>query len=111
MDNVIEAIRAALGPGANANEREAGVTACRAVLATLEATAGQPMHRAAAPAASSQIATVIGALRNVPIDQLLDLIIAKLRTALPADASKPSRPDVRFRLPGRVDNAGKEPGP
>src|SRR5262245_58910396 len=98
MDHVIETIRAALVPGAGPAERAAGVSACRTVLAALEATPGQPMHATPSAPPSSPIATVIGALRNVPGDQLLDLIIARLRAALPSDTTVPP-PEIRFRLP------------
>lgn len=90
METVIESIRAAVAPDASAEAKAAGVTACRAILAALEATQGQ----AFAPVVpASPVAAVVGALRGVPPEQLLDLAIAKLRAALPAGADvAPVRP-------------------
>ena len=84
MEKVIDAIRAAVVPDATPETRAAGVTACRAVLAALEGTPGQP-H--ALPVPTNTIASVIGALRGVPLEQLLDVAIARVRAALPADVN------------------------
>lgn len=82
MDHIIQAIQAALAADATPEARSAGVSACRAVLGALEATPGLPM--AAAQPSSSPVAAIIASLRGVPVEQLLDLAIAKLRSALPA---------------------------
>ena len=70
--------------------------ACRTILTALEATPGQPL--AASPINASQIASVVGALRGVPADQLLDLAIAKLRAALPADTTLPRVEPLKFHI-------------
>lgn len=90
MDQLLDAIRAATQSGATDEAKAAGVNACRAVLAALEAKAGEPL---AAPIAVSatppDIAALVAGLKGVPVDQLLDLAIAKLRTMVPADKAPP----------------------
>lgn len=93
MDNVIEAIRAAIMPDASSEEKATGVAACRAIIAALDATAGQTL---APPTPQNPIAAMVGALRGVPPDQLLDLAIAKLRSALPPDVTP--TPATPFKL-------------
>ncbi|MBV8758682.1 MAG: hypothetical protein JO257_15455 [Deltaproteobacteria bacterium] len=85
MVDLIEAIRVAVAPDATPEARVAGATACRAILTALEATPGEPMT-AAPVAPPTPVTAIVGALRGVPPDQLLDLAIAKLRSMLPADA-------------------------
>jgi hypothetical protein len=58
MDNIIETIRTALATDASAEQRAAGVTACRQALAALEPAPGQPTP------AMPPIATMVAALRN-----------------------------------------------
>jgi hypothetical protein len=81
MQQHVEAIRAAIEPDAAPDVRNKGVEACRAILAALDATPSEPM---AAVVPASQIASIVGALRGLPPDQLLDLAISKLRAALPS---------------------------
>lgn len=99
MEKVIEQIRAALAQDATPDARTAGIAACRAVLAALEATPGAPMATAtAAPTDTNPIASIVGALRGVPPEQLLDLAIAKLRAALPAGTAVPAIAPLKFHL-------------
>ncbi len=87
MDQLLEAIRAATAPDASTEIKEAGATACRTLLIALEGKEGEPL---AAPlpvpvaAAPPDITALVAGLKGVPVDQLLDLAIAKLRSALPA---------------------------
>lgn len=97
MENVIESIRAAVASDATQETRAAGITACRTILAALEGRAGEPMV-GAAPVNPSTIATMFGALRGVPADQLLDLAIAKLRAALPAGAEVARVEPLKFHI-------------
>jgi len=97
MLDLIEAIRAAVATEASPEARAAGAAACRAILGALEASPGQPMATAA-PIDTSQIATVVGALRGIPADQLLDLAIAKLRSALPAGTDVPRVEPLKFHI-------------
>jgi hypothetical protein len=96
MNDLIAAIHAALDPSASADTRAAGASACRTILAALDATPGQPM--AAAPQPPPAIANIVSALRGVPPDQLLDLAIAKLRAALPAGAEVAAPRPLNFHL-------------
>jgi len=83
-ENLIESIRAAVAEGATPEARAAGAHACRALLAALEPPATPQPAPPRLP-----IAAIATALRTVPTDQLADLLIAKLRTLVPADAQQP----------------------
>jgi hypothetical protein len=121
MDSHIEAIRLAIQAGASDEARQGGIRACRAILAALEATspeaptppdasAARPtepaatpppmpdMPPAAAPPVMPDVAAVVGALRGMPPEQLLDLAIARLRAALPPGSTMPAAAPVRFHL-------------
>jgi hypothetical protein len=97
MENVIEAIQAAVAADATQEARVAGIAACRTILAALEGRAGEPMV-SAAPLNPSAIANIIATLRGVPADQLLDLAITKLRAALPAGADVAHVEPLKFHL-------------
>jgi hypothetical protein len=97
MNDIIEIIRAAVAPEATPDARGAGVEACRTILAALSAKQGEPMTAAVAEPASP-IAAIVGGLRTMPPDQLLDLAIAKLRAALPADTQVPPAMPLKFHL-------------
>jgi hypothetical protein len=97
MENVLESIRAAIAPDATPEVRAAGAVACRAVLTALESTPGQPLT-SAATTPPSQIASVVSALRGAPVEQVLDLAIARLRAALPAGTEVPAVTPLRFNL-------------
>ena len=88
MDQLIEAIRAAVAPDAPAEVRAAGIDACRTILTALGAVPGESMSTAV-PTTPSPIAAIVAGLRSVPPDQLLDLAIAKLRAALPSSTEIP----------------------
>ena len=97
MENVLEAIQAAVASDASTEARAAGAVACRMILAALEGAPGEPMA-AAIPTSPSPIASIVGALRGVPPDQLLDLAIAKLRAALPAETQIPRVEPLKFQI-------------
>lgn len=107
METLLEAIRTAIASDASEQARAAGANACRTILTALEAKPGEPMAVASAADASSpvaQIANVLGALRGVPTEQLLDLAISRLRAALPAGTDPPRVAPVKFhvvQLPAR----------
>ena len=96
MDELIESIRAAVAAEASPENRAVGATACRTILAALEAVPGQPLT--ATVATTSPIATAVAMLRGVPPEQLLDLAIARLRAALPAEVTVAPVHPVRFQI-------------
>lgn len=77
MDDLIEPIRAALADGATAEAKTAGATACRTILAALEPPPNTP------PLTPEAIVAAATALRGVPVEQLLDVAIDRLRRAVP----------------------------
>lgn len=98
MDTALEAIRLALAPEATQDARDTGIATCRAILAALDPSGQQPPPPQRASIDTSQIAALVGALRGVPPDQLLDLAIAKLRAALPAEAPSPASKGITFHM-------------
>lgn len=95
MEALLEAIRSAVAESATAETRTAGITACRTIVSALEARAGEPPASAAPQAPKLPVAAIVSAIRNVPPEQLADLLIAKLRTLVP-DAGAPA---YKFDLP------------
>jgi hypothetical protein len=97
LDDLITSIHAAVAPNASADVRAIGATACRSLLAALEAQAGQPL--AAAPSApASTLAGMLSAFASMPREQLLDLLISKLRAALPPGTPTAVTGAPRFHL-------------
>lgn len=96
MDQTIETIRLALLPDASDEARAAGATACRAILATLEAQPGQPLTQAVQT--STPIQAAIATVGGMPSEQLLDLAIAKLRALLPEGTTVEPVAPLRFPL-------------
>jgi hypothetical protein len=84
MDTLIDQIRAALTEGATDDSKQAGANACRTILTALDAKAGEPLA-AAPPAASAQ--PVLAAIGKMDLNQLLDLVIARLRAVNGASTS------------------------
>jgi hypothetical protein len=77
MDHMIDAIRSAVTEGATAEQKAAGAQACRTILAALEAEVGKALALPGAPAPHP--------LAQIDPGQALDLLIAKLRAALPVE--------------------------
>jgi hypothetical protein len=50
------------------------------------------------PASLPEISALLGSLRGMPAEQLLDLAIARLRAALPPGSTVPAAAPVRFQL-------------
>jgi len=105
MDTLIDAIRSAVANDANAAARATGAQACRTILAALEAKAGDPFTPS--PPAATAFHAIVGAARTMPIDQLLDLLIAKLTAALPAGTEVPPLQAVRIPLAPVAPIGGK----
>nr|HEX4316254.1 hypothetical protein [Kofleriaceae bacterium] len=110
MENLLEAIRAAVVTDASPEARAAGAQACRTILAALEATAAEPIQAAAAQPTTPPIADLVATLRGVPMDQLLDLAIARLRAALPVGTAVPTVQPVKFQFipQSHLDVLGKK---
>ena len=83
----LEAIRAAFADGASLEDKRAGAIACRTLLAVLETQPGLPLGAPPAPSATTALASALPQLGQVNVDQVLDLVILKLRSLLPADAA------------------------
>ena len=93
MNQLLEAIRAAVADDATADQKTNGAQACRTLLAALEAEAGKPLP---APGGLPPVSP----LANIDPGQALDLLIARLRAALPANEAKaPARPATGPRIP------------
>jgi len=112
MDNLIETIRLATISDATDEARATGAHACRTLLLALDAHVGEPL--AAPPpttdgTAMPPFAAVVGALRGMPPEQLLDLAIARLRAALPADAAPPAVSSLKFQLVPVLPTSAKRP--
>ena len=97
MHELIEVIRAAVAEGATVEERRAGAHACRTILAALEPQ-GEPPP-AAQPVAALP-ANPFAVLAGLDVDRALDLVIARLRAALPDEkrAAPADRPAMRIQL-------------
>jgi hypothetical protein len=97
MENVIEAIRASVAADASPEAKAAGVMACRAVLAALGANAGEPLAPSPPVDVGPTAQAIAALLRTAPPEQLLDMVIAKLRNAVPAESQ--ARPVHKFNVP------------
>jgi hypothetical protein len=97
MEKLIEAIRCAVADDASKEARANGAQACRTLLVALEANAGEWLAPAS-PSPTSALNAIVGALRTMPADQLLDLAIAKLTAALSQGATAPATAFVRFPI-------------
>ena len=70
MEELISVITAATASGASNEQKEAGVAACRTILTALDTEPGKPLaHGTATPVQSTP---------RVSIDQVLELMIARL---------------------------------
>ncbi|MCA9675420.1 MAG: hypothetical protein KC464_10330 [Myxococcales bacterium] len=97
MTDLIETIRTATTDGATTDQKRAAAAACRALLTSLEARPGEtlglpilPSHpMAPSPTAPS---TPLALLGQLDVDQVLDLVIAKLSSRVPGGTpAAPSR--------------------
>lgn len=96
MEQLLEAIRVATAPDATDEAKAAGATACRTLLTALEAKAGEPL--AAPVAMANPVQAIVGALKGMPPEQLLDLAIARLKAALPPGTEIAPVPPLAFHL-------------
>lgn len=111
MQDLIEVIRAATTSGATADQKAAGVQACRTIITALDSEPGKPLAMPGMPSPSP--------LAGISVDNMLDLLIARLTTiantrdaaALPPAPKKVSSP--MRQTPGglRIPNAMVPPRP
>ena len=97
MHELIEVIRLAVAEDATAEAKAAGAQACRTILAALEPDAAPP---APAQPVAAPPPHPLAALAGLDLDRALDLVIARLRAALPEDrrVALGERPGMRIQL-------------
>ncbi|MBX3156810.1 MAG: hypothetical protein KF773_12460 [Deltaproteobacteria bacterium] len=99
-EKLIESIRAALVVDAAPDARTAGIAACRTVLSMLGAETRDPGAAAPPKIDVGPTAAAIAALvRSTPPDQLLDLVIGRVRALIPAEQQQQATPHTRFNIP------------
>ena len=75
---LLDTIRVAIESTATAEQKQAGATACRALLAALDTKPGVPLAPPRSPSPFAQLAAM-------PPEQLVELIVSKLRPLRLAD--------------------------
>lgn len=95
MDAAIQTIARALASDASPDTKREGVTACRAILAVLEPSVAEAVAPPSPPA--PHVAALVAALRGMPMEQILDFAITRLRTALPSGTEV--APIAQLKLP------------
>lgn len=91
MQNLIDLVRNAVLDDATTEQKLAGAQACRSILAALDAEPGKPIALADTPAPAPSPLAMLGQL---DAGTALDLLIAKLRAALPAEPNAPPKRDA-----------------
>lgn len=86
MNELIEAIRAAVAEGATAEQKTIGAQACRTILTALDTESGKPLTVPGAPTPHP--------LSQIDPGQALDLLIAKLSAGLPKEDQAATAPSV-----------------
>jgi len=105
LDDLIASIRTAVAPGASAEARAVGSTACRSILAALEAKTGQPLTAAPptappppSPSPPSPLVAMLAQLATMPREQMLEFIANFLRSKLPPGTQTQVTAGPRFHL-------------
>lgn len=80
MNTFIDSIQKALAEDATPEQKQAGAAACRALITALEAQTGQTLG-ALAPAAPPRL----------DVDQVLEVVIARLRAMVPTEGPTAAR--------------------
>jgi hypothetical protein len=80
MKTFIETIQVAAALDATPEQKQAGAAACRAILTALEAETGQTLGALASTAP-----------RRLDVDQVLELVIARLQAMLPSEGATAAR--------------------
>jgi hypothetical protein len=107
LASLIASIRAAVTRGASSETRAAGATACRSILAVLEAKPGQPLaatpQRTSPASQASPVATLLSQpgllskLAAMSRDELMTLL-KQITGAMPVRATAPTTAAPRFHL-------------
>ena len=104
MNELLEAIRLAVADGATPDQKATGAQSCRTILAALDAEPGKPL-----PPPSGL--PPVSPLANIDAGQALDLLIARLRAALPGNEAKDGVARTRPASTGpRIPMVGPPPG-
>ena len=98
MENLLESIRAALVPEATSETRAAAIGACRTILSALGATPGEPLAAPRQPEIGPTAHAIASVIRSTPPDQLLDMLVTKLRAAVPGDVQPPATHKINIPL-------------
>jgi hypothetical protein len=94
MHDLIDLINAAVATGATTEQKAAGVQACRTIAAALDTEPGKPLVLPNTPPPPPT--------SRVSVDQVLDLMIARLTTIAnerDTQPQPPARPPVALRVP------------
>lgn len=94
LDNLIDAIKAAVATDASEETHAAGAHACRTILAALDVKPGEPL----ALASPSPLTAIASLLRGMTPDQMLDLAIARLKAAVPAGTEAAPASPLNFHI-------------
>ena len=104
MQELIEVIRAATASGASTEQKAAGVQACRTIISALDTVPGTPLLLPTSPTP----------VTRPSIDQVLDMMIAKLTSIVTPDAVG-SRPAGAMQLSStpirRASRSSRSTGP
>lgn len=83
MNELIDHIRAAITQGATAEQKAIGAQACRTILTALDAEPGKPIAMPGVPTTNPT--------SRLSLDQVFDLVIARLSTVAEARDSQQAR--------------------
>jgi len=91
MQELIEAIRVAVSADASTEQKATGVQACRTIIAALDTEPGKPIMLPGTP--------LHAATSRVSVDQMLDLMIARLTTIAAERDAQPVAAPRGLRVP------------
>lgn len=120
---LLEILRRGLVPSADASAQAMARDVCARILLVLSPPSSTPaapfvplapvsptagfVPSVVAPAPTSPLAAMVGTLRNLPPEQLLDMAIQRLRAALPAGATVAEPKGIQFQLVPVTSPGGK----
>jgi hypothetical protein len=92
MEELIETIRAAVANDASTEKKTAGVVACRTILTALDTEPGKPLAMPSVLPPTLPSATPKLPISQLSLDQMLDLMIARLTVVANAADAKQQLP-------------------